>query len=354
MNTSEEVVEDFEAPVVAEGFNEGIETEEVAAAPAAEPKEGEGPKEGDVAGEGEKEEEEVVAKSFAEPKAAPKAAPAYQPNHKFKAMGQEKEFDEWAKKLTKDPETEKGFRELYEKAHGLEPVKQKLHRTREQLADVSDKHTRVTSFIEDSIAYRDAGDFGKLFEYWKIDPVKVAKWLSQEIEMNDASTPPHVKESYRRSVEATRRNIELERQNRQLESSHSEVAEKQLQAELHAVMSQPDVAEVQQSIDGRTGKAGTFFNMVVRHAIAVEQQEGRILSANEAVKEVMEEMGYFLKSEKAQGNPAQPKPAPIAAKTPPATLPKAPSTGGSPTKKGVTSTEDLRKLYKQKFQPEAA
>ena len=325
---------------------------EDAGEPDAAPAEGEEPAEGGSEGGDEAEGNAALA------------ADAYSPNFKFKAMGQEKEFDEWAKKLVKDPETEKHVKELYEKAHGLEPVKQKLHRTREQLGEVNGHLQKSTGFIEESIAYRDAKDFGKLFESWKIDPVEVAKWLSREIEMNDPNTPPHVRESYLRSVEATRRNIQLERQNRSLESSHEDIATQNLAAELHSVMSQPDVASVQQTIDARTGKAGSFYNMVTRHAIAAETREGRILSADEAVKEVMEEMGYFLDqaSPQAKAIPgaapkALPKPAGSQASPAghrPSTLPKAGSTGANPTKKKIGSVEDLRKTYQERFVNKAA
>lgn len=279
------------------------------------------------------------------------AATAFAPNFKFKAMGQEKEIDDWARPLIKDAASEQKVRELYEKAHGLEPVKQKLHRTREQLTEVNENFGKQSSFIEESVAYRNAGDFGKLFEYWKIDPVSVAKWLSREIEMNDPNTPPNVKEAYRQSLDATRRNITLERENRSLESSHGESAVNTLSAELHSVMSQPDVAQTQAAIDARTGKPGSFYNMVVKHAIVSETRDGRVLSADQAVKEVMEEMGVFMEP-KAPGAASATSKTGLPSANPsqrPASLPKAQSTGSVPMKKTIKSTDDLRNLYKTRF-----
>ena len=137
-----------------------------------------------------------------------------------------------------------------------------------------------------------------------------------------------------------------------------------LNVELHSAMSQPDVAKLQQAVDSRSGKPGSFYQMVVRHAIASEARDGVPLAAEEAVRQVAEEMGVFIQDEAAPTTPARtglspniPKSAIPAANQQsqrPSTLPKASQTGTAPMKKGVTSTDDLRKLFKQRFASKAA
>jgi hypothetical protein len=280
----------------------------------------------------------------------PAEAPAFTPSFKVKVMDQELEIPENFRGLIKDAKTQKEVQEIFEKAYGLEhhkkktyePLVQKYTTLESQVKNLDQGMTELHKLAQDPKT------FGDFLDFWKIDKKILYQFVADDLRFEELpeNEKNQILEQKRKEREAGQHRLESESyRERWLRSE----AEKQLFV-LDTAISRPDIAEVASQFDARAGKPGSFKQEVIYRGVLHEQTTGKVLPVEEAIRQVMGLIGYDEVDEAAAGQPASQK---VVASVPQKKLPVIPAVGGgsgaSPVKRAVNSTEDLRKIYQEKF-----
>ena len=239
--------------------------------------------------------------------------PEWQPNFKFKVMDKEHEIPEIFHSAINSPESEKAFREVYEKALGLDHVKPKLQEFQKKYAEINGAHTNVMAGIQDLREAYQRGDFESFFGKMQIPEEKILQWVIKKAQYNQL--PPEQRQALDERRAAETRAIQLEKQNR---SYQQQIEAQTTQAKsygLQVTLARPDVQSFASSFDETAGKPGSFREAVRQHGDYVyRSSNGRVdLTPEQAVQQVMERYGKFVQprqaSQAGQGNP-NPQPAP--------------------------------------------
>lgn len=275
-------------------------------------------------------------------------APAYEPNFMFKVHGQEKEFDEWARPLVKDEESEKMFREIMEKVHGIDYIKEdreNLRAQNEELTQVQEQYNYLSQQLGTLDKFIANKNFDAFFQKTRISEDDVLKWAAKRLQYYEMS--PEQRAEYDRSVQAQTNEIYMGEHAQTLEQKMHELEYKQTQFQIDQQLSQPGVADFVAEYDGRLGQ-GAFRKAVEERGLFHYYQSGKDVPVEQAVQEVMQIAGMQVQAQSpAPMAPTQPGPqtptAPPQAQSKPV-IPKVGGSGTSPVKAGVRSIEDLKKL----------
>lgn len=215
----------------------------------------------------------------------------WSPSYKFKVYDKEMEFPEEFRGFIKDSDTEKKFRELFEKSYALDEHK-KIHQKvlgnldefKSQASDYRGKFEEVTSGLR-KIYDMSQNDLDSFFDTYKIPEAKIIEWVTSKLREQEL---PDEERQYRASLRERARSVsnyemEVERLRRQNES----FVMSQHYNSLQMALSTPEVASFKQSFDARFGE-GAFDQHVQQYGERVYSSEKRYVSPFDAVKAVMQ------------------------------------------------------------------
>lgn len=267
--------------------------------------------------------------------------PAYAPNFKFKVLDKEHEFDDWAKASVKDADTEKKVREIYEKAFGLDSVKQDRHTLKTELTEYKDRVTKTDTALGALSDFVKQKDYDSFFESLNISKTDILQYALKVVEREQM--PPEQKAVYEEQRNLQQRARYYEQQNQQLMQSQQQFAVQQRGVELQNAISKPEVAGVAQAYDAGMGNSGAFRDYVVRIAQAHAAQGNDIpaeMAVTEAVRHlraVNPTLGVIANAVQAAevGAPAKP------------VIPNIQGRGTSPVKSTIRSLDDLKNRAKE-------
>ncbi len=293
--------------------------------------------------------------------AAPAVVPvpaAYQPNLTFKVRDGatnrqiERKFDDWLHPLIKDAETEKKVREMQERAYGLDAVKGDRERLsnenqtyRQQLQEVAPTLDAVRQIAH----FRDQKNLPAVFELLGLDRREVFQWAYQYANM----TP----EARQQADAAARGNMEAygaQHQMSQAQQQAVQQAQEFKQRELGMIMRyDQQVSSAAAEFDQAHGP-NAFIEHVKRTGDYYWRQ-GRDISVDDAVREVMKLVGRASPAQPQQGFQQVPLPgqgaAPQATQVVPPTqkpvIPSVTGTGSSPVKRVYRSMDDIKKRRRE-------
>ncbi len=281
----------------------------------------------------------------------PTPKPSYTPDYKFKAHGKEHEIPELLRGVMKDKDSEKYLKDLFEKAYGLPPLKERFEKTREQLQEIRQSHEYVMNNIQEAQqAYR-RGDLDTVFEIFRVSPEKVLQWAVEKVQLSQL--PPEQRQAHEARREAEKRAMELEKQN-QLYSSQAQQEQSQyLSQMLEMVLERPDISAVAQAYDARRNQPGSFQALVVQIGRSEAVLSGKTLSPLEAAKKAIEIIGEQAAPAAPQApaqaatpaQPAQATPAAQPKKTIPNLANAGAKSGAAPAKSKMRSLDDIKKAY---------
>lgn len=360
-------IEDVNAGAEATATADAASTEETNAAAEAgaeeaanEPPPGEAPEvvEGKAAGEAATEEEE---------------SEEFKPNVKFKAgiynkqtrSLEQKEFDIDPKfhGIMTDPESEKLVRELHEKAHGLESVKERFAETRERVATVEDENRQIKGSIDGlRKVYNTAVKTGNLH---KLDTFFQTLQIPQEVILNYAfekvklsEMPPEQRHAIMGQLESDRRAEELAQQQVDLRTQNENVVAQAKSAMVDLVLARPEVSDLQKAFDERVGKPGSFKAAVFHEGEYAFHREKVDLPPEQAVQRVIDRYalaapnGHALPRQQNAGQnagtPVSSNGKPIVQRTT-RTIPNVQGRATSALPAKPRSVEDLKKVYNEKY-----
>jgi hypothetical protein len=264
--------------------------------------------------------------------------PAYSPNHKFKVMDKEHEFDEWAKGAAKDPDTEKKVRELYEKAYGLDSVKQDRQSIRTELAKTKEKMASTDRAIEQIAEYAKVKDWDSFFETLNIPKNDVLRYALDLVQREQM--PPDQKAQWESSRQAQQQAKYYQEQNQQLQQSQQQFQVQQREFQLDTEISKPEYSAISEAYNAGMQKQGAFREYVIRIGQAHAAQ-GTDVSPQQAAQEAMRHLRAVNPTLGVQSAQTQAASNVVAASNKPV-LPNIQGRGTSAVKSTIRSLDDLR------------
>jgi len=273
--------------------------------------------------------------------------PAYEPNFKFKyavdgSKQQEAEIDEFLRGVIKDEETEKKVRDLYEKAYGIDFVKQDRDSLKDQYTKVQEEFTSQTQALQQAGAYVKHKDYDSFFKVMGIDKKDILEYalgIAQYQQMDPAQ-----RQAYDAQINERSRLAQLELQNEQLTQNYQQFAARQREMELDNALMRQDVHGVASSFDQRVGRPGAFRDEVIKRGQLYAYQ-GHDVPVDQVITELV---GIYStptvngattqQPQMQQGQQQQPKPV----------IPNVQGKGTSPVKRVPRNLDDIRKLAAEK------
>jgi hypothetical protein len=274
-------------------------------------------------------------------------AAAYSPNFKFKVKDKELEFDDFVKPIIKNKDLEAKFREMYEKAHGIEEVKASREQLKTQAQEWQGKYTQVEQGLKSLGDVVKKKDFDSLFDVFKISEDDIINWSIGKLKYRElpADQRAVIDQQRQQQIEfdsATTMNQQLQQQMQMLQGQQATM-------ELNQELARPDIVSIATAYDTRTGKPGSFKTEVIRRGQYYEAVHKISPPASQLVAELVSLIGAPAPSTQtqeatSQGQSGQTTQAqqqkPVIANF---------QSGGakSPARKVINSIDDLRALRQQ-------
>lgn len=309
------------------GDAQSVTTEPAVATPATEPAQVTDPA-------------QVAAPATPEAVQAEPAAPAYTPNFKVKVKDQEKEIDEMFRPLIKDAETEKKVKEIFEKAYGIDFVKEDRKSLKAEYEGFKGQVVPYLQEYHNFTSLRDKGNLGAALQVAGITDDQIFEYAVQKLEMEKN---PHQANLYKQHTQQTLSQIQMEQELARYKQQEQQSETQKFQSDLNeAVGRYQDIAT---ALGQKLGNPNAFMDEVFDHGLA-QHNKGIQLTVEQAAEAVANKYRPFMGTSPIQQTQIQA--APAAAQAPrPATLPHVGSSNVSPVRKQVTSVEDLRALSRQ-------
>jgi hypothetical protein len=277
----------------------------------------------------------------ATPDAVAPVAPAYQPNFKYTIKGQEKEIEEMFRPLIKDAESEKKLKELFEKAEGIDFVKEDRKAIKTEYEGFKQQIMPYMQEYHKFTTMRDKGNLGAAFQVAGITDEQIFQYALQKLEM---SQNPHQASLYQNHTEASLRELELEARLQHFETTAQQMQVQAFAQDLDRTLQQH--SDIVSQVEQRIGKNGAFKEEVIQYG-TFEHQRGNNLTVAQAVDAIVNKYKPFITTSAAPFNNPQAPQAP--AHKAPSTIPNTGSSNVSVIKAMPKSLDDLRKLRDQEI-----
>lgn len=276
------------------------------------------------------------------------AAPAYTVNPSFKVKHLEKKFDDWIIPSIKDAETEKKVRELYEKAHGLEFVKQDREgyqaENRQLKQTVQQEFLPMKQQVEKVVHFREQKDYDAVFDLVGLDKREVIMWAAKAV-TQDQSARAAQETAARTGIQAFDARFQAQDYQSQAQIQMAQYQDK----EFDWISQRPEVSTVIQQFDGQRG-IGSFKNEVIARGQYHWHTKGQNISVQQAVDEVLSLVRWGQPApaqDQGQGQPAQPVVATPQAPAAKPVIPVIQGKGTSPAKRVYDSMAKIEERRKE-------
>lgn len=284
------------------------------------------------------------------------APPAYTPNFKYKVLKEEREIPEWARSIVTSQDAEKQVRDLFERADGLESVKQHRDLLVQENSQMREQWAPFVQNAQQALDCARKGDLDSFFNIVGIPEQAILKYALYRLQLRDK---PEALAAHNELVGLRQQNMTLQQQVEAAQQQAQAIAIAQKQQELEVTLARPEIHAAAQAFDARFGKPGAFRAEVIRRAQMMHAMTGQDPSSEEAAMEMLRMIGWQGGGTSMTQPPAQNgagNAGVVAGGTAGAsggggnkpTLPNIRSKGGSPVKAAPKSTDDLRKLAREK------
>ena len=286
--------------------------------------------------------EDPIEVSTEEPESEP--VEEWTPDYKVKVMDQEYEFDEFIKPVVNKDNYDQ-IKGLYEKAYGLDHVKQKktaLEEDNRRLAEIEanyQKQNQSLGYMGNLIKEK---DYHTLFSQLKIPDQEVMKYALDRVNYNEL--PPEEKAAYDSNIESRQRLRALEAQNAQFQQQFQHQTVQARASELDQYLGSDQIKDIASRFDQANGNPGAFRQEVISRAKVIADTTGKDISVQEAVDNVARVYSGFMQGQVPAGqeNPqGQQQAQPAVAQAKPV-IPSVKSGGSSPARKIPRTIDDLK------------
>lgn len=287
-----------------------------------------------------------IGQGVASPTVSTPVAPAWAPSFEFSVKDKKHQFDEWIRPTITTKEQEAKVRELYEKAYGLDEVKADRQTLKQERDDFKSKFTNVEQSLQTLSGYVKKGDFRTFFSALKIPSQAIINYAIQELKYQEL--PAEQKAAIDQQRQQQSEFEFYQQQTQTLQQQMQEMVVQQHRTELQSTLARPDYASTVQAFDARVGKPGAFEAEIIKRGAYYETVHKTSPPVSQLVAEVISLIGAAGNSSQ-QGQTPSSIPTPSQAQGQPfqQQKPVIPSFQGSsaksPTKKTISSIDDIRK-----------
>lgn len=268
----------------------------------------------------------------------------YTPNFKYKVGNSEKEISEKFRSLIKDADSEKEIRELFEKADGIELVKQtraalkaEYDGFKEQAAPVFQEYHKFTT-LRDHGVKGDMAALNAAFDIAGIDEDTLFKYCLHKIELEKN---PAFAQTFQHQAKQTVQMLEYQNQinanNYQSESARMQQLSQEVDNQL--MVNNDSISKIESMLN----RPGFIREEAINYGATQKQMYGKDVSAQEAFGYVLGKYQPFITNNNTQPQTAIQQPAHV----PPKTIPITDGATASVVKPIVKSMADLKKAAKE-------
>lgn len=280
--------------------------------------------------------------------AAQTQQPAWAPNFKFKVKDKELEFDDFVKPIIKTKDLETKFRDLYEKAHGLDEVKTSRETFKQQVEEWKGKYSQVEQSLQTLGSYVKKGDFRTFFQLLNIPKDQIVKYAIDELKYQEL--PPEQRAAIDQQRQQQTEFEMAQTQNQTLQQQMAQLVQQQTTFELNQALAAPDVVQAMTAYDTRLGKPGSFKAEIIRRGQYYEAVHKISPPASQLVEEVLALIGVQAQAQQGtQASSQEQSGQTVQNQQQKPVISNFAGGGGakSPTRKVPNSIEDLRKMRQQ-------
>lgn len=279
----------------------------------------------------------------------PGSQPAWKPSFKYKVYDKEKEIPETFRGFITDADKEKAFRELFEKADGLDqqkPIHQQVVKERNELAQhyqqVTQQHQQAVEGIK-KIHNLSKTDLDTFFDVYKLPKEQIFNWVAEKLRMDElAQQDPSMARRLQGDQEARRQSYAYQDRLQQLERQNKDMMLSQHQNQFQQTMSHPEVQSFARQFDERYGRDSFQRQVNDFGDLHYRRNNGQYLSPWQCAQAVISQYKTGFQPPQAATPPSQGTSATEAGAAP-ATIPNIGSGRSvSPTKPRFKSLDQLR------------
>jgi len=289
--------------------------------------------------------EEPVEETTEEPQPGDvPAADLYKMDRSYKSLDKDYEIPEFAAAGVKNEEDAKALRDVYEKAQGVDFLKEKntgLKTERDGYKENFEKNNQTLQYLDHLVQNKDVANIQKMARLTDDDVLNRA---AEILEIKNLT--PEQQQAYTNNVAQRNQNYFSQLENATLRQQLDNSSSHSQSELLDQTLVTPDVSEISNFYDSKMGQAGSFRKRVIDTAAQVEMssQGKNVLTPQQAVDMVLQEVKPFF-------SPKEEKIEPVAEATStttqvdPRSKPVIPSVKGgskSPAKKVFKSIQDLK------------
>ena len=274
------------------------------------------------------------------------AQPVFEANTKFKVLDEEHEFDDFLKSAIKDQDQEKRVRELYEKAYGIETIKEDRQTLRDQLSEEKTKLENITNGLDKLSTFVEKNDFDSFFDTLNIPKQQILKYALELVQRENWT--PEQKAAWEQQRNTAAQAAQYEQQNQELIERNKQLLVEQRNAELTNYISKPEISAVANAYNENLGNDQGFQNFVIGIGQSYAQK-GEDISVERAVSEAILHIKAINPSiGRVEGATASPEPkAKVVEPNSAPVIPNVQGRGTSPVRSTIKSLDDIKKRYSE-------
>lgn len=265
-----------------------------------------------------------------------------------KVMDKEHEIPDFLAKSITNEEQYKEAKEMVERFHGLDAVKEKRDFFKAKSVEAQTALDQTNQNLDFLDSLLEKGDMQTFQKAVKITDELVLKRAAEIIQYRELT--PQQKAEYDNNVQSKQRLYALEHQNNDLRQSQEAEQISKSETELNSVISNENYQPVAAQFDAVHGY-GAFRNEVIQRAANAQQRSNgkEIWTPQQAVEETVKVLGFQSSQTQAPQTPEQQVPTNQSPETKvivrnKPTIPKIGGGSKSPVKKVPKSIDDLRRM----------
>ena len=218
----------------------------------------------------------------------------YTPNFKFKYFSGEKgdveaEIDDAIKPLIKTAADEKKYRELYEKANGLDYVRDSRDALKQNFSETQQAYETQSTALRTLGTFVQNKDYDSFFEALKIPKNDVLNYALQLVQLEKMD--PQQRAQFDAQRQEQQRMMALQMQNSELTQQFQNMAVQGRENELAGTLQNPQISGMISDFDQRAGRPGAFRDLVVQKGQHHFFSSGIDVPVGQVVNEVIQLLG---------------------------------------------------------------
>jgi len=257
----------------------------------------------------------------------------YTPNLKFRVLGKEHEFEDWSRPLL-SKDTEAKFRELYEKAYALDPIREKGLKAQQEKEELVAGLQHLEQLRQQSPReFLSKLNFPKELIY---------QMVLEDLRAQEMS--PEQRQEWEQNQQFRKLAFEKNQEAEQFKTNYQQQLSQMREMQVDSAIMRPEIQAMIGQYDARRESPGAFKSLVYMVGNNHFNATGQDMPVEQAIKEALAICGQHVQ---------QTQPAPQSAPQAPTQKPVIPNLGSGGGSSVVEQTHksiaDIEQYYNNKF-----